>query len=211
MVPASGGGAPNLVDRAGKRGKIRPQGKAFAFRAGSSHSLPMTQPLALVCYEKLLPGSQLVNRLQDLKYRVRPVADARLLVDCARQEKPMICTGRCGLQLAGRMRRCCATEAASGDPAYSGDRDRSRARGRYPAGGPRRRSDAGGQRRGGAEPPHAVSRTGTSGRVTLRRRGVDVPVTMLLPAPCAVNIVARNKLATNPLTASARTPIVALN
>jgi len=50
----------------------------------------MTQPLALVCYEKLLPGSQLVNRLQDLKYRVRPVADARLLVDCARQEKPMI-------------------------------------------------------------------------------------------------------------------------
>jgi len=27
----------------------------------------MTQPLALVVYEKLLPGSQLVNRLQDLK------------------------------------------------------------------------------------------------------------------------------------------------
>jgi CheY-like chemotaxis protein len=50
----------------------------------------MTQPLALVVYEKLLPGSQLVNRLQDLKYRVRPVTDASLLLACARQEKPMI-------------------------------------------------------------------------------------------------------------------------
>src|SRR5262245_49139849 len=35
----------------------------------------MTEPLALVVYEKLLPGSQLVNRLQDLKYRVQTVAD----------------------------------------------------------------------------------------------------------------------------------------
>src|SRR5664280_1239030 len=57
---------------------------------GSFHSVSMTQPLALVVYEKLLPGSQLVNRLQDLKYRVRPVTDASLLVACARQEKPMI-------------------------------------------------------------------------------------------------------------------------
>ena len=36
----------------------------------------MTQPLALVLYEKLLPGSQLVNRLQDLNYRVQAIADA---------------------------------------------------------------------------------------------------------------------------------------
>ena len=36
----------------------------------------MTQPLALVLYEKLLPGSQLVNRLQDLNYRVQTIADA---------------------------------------------------------------------------------------------------------------------------------------
>ena len=50
----------------------------------------MTQPLALVLYEKLLPGSQLVNRLQDLKYRVQTVADARTLVDCAEQAKPML-------------------------------------------------------------------------------------------------------------------------
>jgi len=50
----------------------------------------MTQPLALVVYEKLLPGTQLVNRLQDLKYRVRAVTDARTLLACARQEKPMV-------------------------------------------------------------------------------------------------------------------------
>lgn len=50
----------------------------------------MIQPLALVFYEKLLPGTQLVNRLQDLKYRVRAVNDAAALVSCAEQEKPML-------------------------------------------------------------------------------------------------------------------------
>jgi CheY-like chemotaxis protein len=50
----------------------------------------MTQPLALVLYEKLLPGSQLVNRLQDLNYRVQAIADAERLVDCAEQAKPML-------------------------------------------------------------------------------------------------------------------------
>src|SRR5438034_6429417 len=51
---------------------------------------PMTQPLALVVYEKLLPGTQLVNRLQDLNYRVRAVTDSTTLVGIARQEKPML-------------------------------------------------------------------------------------------------------------------------
>jgi PleD family two-component response regulator len=50
----------------------------------------MTQPLALVVYEKLLPGSQLVNRLQDLNYRVQAVSDPKTLVACALQEKPML-------------------------------------------------------------------------------------------------------------------------
>jgi CheY-like chemotaxis protein len=50
----------------------------------------MTQPLALVFYERLLPGSQLVNRLQDLRYRVQTVTDAKLLVECAEQAKPML-------------------------------------------------------------------------------------------------------------------------
>ena len=50
----------------------------------------MTQPLALVLYEKLLPGSQLVNRLQDLNYRVQAIADADRLIECAEQAKPML-------------------------------------------------------------------------------------------------------------------------
>ena len=50
----------------------------------------MTQPLALVVYEKILPGTQLVNRLQDLNYRVRAVTDPDTLIACAQQEKPML-------------------------------------------------------------------------------------------------------------------------
>lgn len=50
----------------------------------------MTQPLALVLYEKLLPGSQLVNRLQDLGYRVSVVPVPTALLACAENEKPLI-------------------------------------------------------------------------------------------------------------------------
>jgi len=50
----------------------------------------MTQPLALVLYEKILPGSQVVNRLQDLNYRVQTLADADRLTECAEQAKPML-------------------------------------------------------------------------------------------------------------------------
>jgi len=50
----------------------------------------MTQPLALILYEKLLPGSQLANRLQDLNYRVQTIADASLLGTCAEQAKPLL-------------------------------------------------------------------------------------------------------------------------
>jgi len=50
----------------------------------------MTQPLALVLYEKLLPGSQIVNRLQDLRYRVQVIAEASRLVECAEQAKPLV-------------------------------------------------------------------------------------------------------------------------
>ena len=50
----------------------------------------MTQPLALVLYEKLLPGSQLVNRLQDLNYRVQTISDPSMLSQCAEQTKPIL-------------------------------------------------------------------------------------------------------------------------
>jgi CheY-like chemotaxis protein len=50
----------------------------------------MTKPLALVFYERLLPGTQLVNRLQDLGYRVQTVQPAATLVTVAAQEKPLV-------------------------------------------------------------------------------------------------------------------------
>jgi CheY-like chemotaxis protein len=50
----------------------------------------MTQPLALVLYEKLLPGSQLVNRLQDMKYRVQVITDPALLAQTAAESGPML-------------------------------------------------------------------------------------------------------------------------
>ncbi|MCL4790109.1 MAG: hypothetical protein KJ070_25560 [Verrucomicrobia bacterium] len=50
----------------------------------------MTQPLALVLYEELMPGSQLVNRLQDLRYRVQPLSDPDQLSACAQKEGPML-------------------------------------------------------------------------------------------------------------------------
>jgi CheY-like chemotaxis protein len=50
----------------------------------------MTQPLALVFYEKLLPGSQLVNRLQDLNYRVQTINDLAALLQSAQTEGPML-------------------------------------------------------------------------------------------------------------------------
>jgi len=50
----------------------------------------MTQPLALLFYEKLLPGSQLLNRLQDLGYRVHACNDVNELPELAKKEKPML-------------------------------------------------------------------------------------------------------------------------
>ena len=50
----------------------------------------MLQPLAIVFYERLMPGSQLVNRLQDLNYRVLAVNDLASLRQCARSESPLL-------------------------------------------------------------------------------------------------------------------------
>ena len=50
----------------------------------------MTQPLALLLYEKLLPGTQVVNRLQDLGWRVQTVNDATALSRSAEELKPVL-------------------------------------------------------------------------------------------------------------------------
>jgi CheY-like chemotaxis protein len=50
----------------------------------------MLQPLAIVFYERLMPGSQLVNRLQDLHYRVLAVNNPALLAATVRRESPLL-------------------------------------------------------------------------------------------------------------------------
>jgi CheY-like chemotaxis protein len=50
----------------------------------------MTKPLALIFYEELLPGSQLVNRLQDLGYRVQTITSTSDLLPAAEKQKPML-------------------------------------------------------------------------------------------------------------------------
>lgn len=60
------------------------------FRRRSFKVTPVTQPLALLLYERLLPGSQLVNRLQDMGYRVSTVPGANSLMETCLREKPLL-------------------------------------------------------------------------------------------------------------------------
>jgi CheY-like chemotaxis protein len=87
--------------------------KPFAFFPHSIHLRRMTQPLALVYYEKLMPGSQLVNRLQDLNYRVQTVDDPVAFHSCARDEKPLLAV----VDLAGGSTVCGAIAALKADAA----------------------------------------------------------------------------------------------
>jgi CheY-like chemotaxis protein len=48
------------------------------------------QPLAIVYYERLMPGSQLVIKLQDISYRVLTLNKPDLLAPSAGREMPMI-------------------------------------------------------------------------------------------------------------------------
>jgi CheY-like chemotaxis protein len=64
----------------------------------------MTQPLALLVYEELMPGSQLINRLVDLGYRVQTLTDAGQLVATAERDKPLVVL----LDLASKAADVCA-------------------------------------------------------------------------------------------------------
>ncbi len=50
----------------------------------------MTKPLALVFYESLLTGNQLINRLGDLEYRTQTVGDIGQLPSLAARELPLV-------------------------------------------------------------------------------------------------------------------------
>lgn len=49
----------------------------------------MSSPLVLLFYEKLMPGSQMVNRLQDLGYRVASMTQSEKLIQEVRNLHPM--------------------------------------------------------------------------------------------------------------------------
>jgi len=75
----------------------------------------MMQPLALVFYEKLMPGNQLVNKLQDLNYRVQTVNDPALLQPGALRESPLLVVA----DLAGGERIFSAIAGLKADAATS--------------------------------------------------------------------------------------------
>jgi len=50
----------------------------------------MTSPLAIVFHERLMPGSQLANRLRDLNYRVLNLDNPALLAASAERETPLL-------------------------------------------------------------------------------------------------------------------------
>ncbi len=50
----------------------------------------MTQPLALLWYGKLLLGSRLTNKLEDLGYRVQVMAAPESLVEEAERDRPLV-------------------------------------------------------------------------------------------------------------------------
>jgi len=74
----------------------------------------MTTPLALIFYENLLIGNQLVNRLRDLGYRVKPVTDLSQLTALAAEEKPLLFVTELGVQAEPL---CTAVRALKADPA----------------------------------------------------------------------------------------------
>lgn len=63
---------------------------SFAIPGGAAQNRRVTLPLALVFYEDLIPGSQLVNRLQDSQYRVQAVSKLNELADGAAHAGPML-------------------------------------------------------------------------------------------------------------------------
>ena len=69
---------------------LRVDGKAFANRAGRINCPRMTQPLAFLMYEELLPGSQLPNKLQDLGYRVQVLNGSEDWATRVQNEKPIV-------------------------------------------------------------------------------------------------------------------------
>lgn len=75
----------------------------------------MLQPLAILFYERVMPGSQLTNRLQDMNYRVLVMNNPALLAATVRRESPLIAF----LDLEARGDICGAIERIRSDDTTS--------------------------------------------------------------------------------------------
>jgi PleD family two-component response regulator len=62
----------------------------FAIFAALHHFEAMSKPLALLYYSNLLPGSQLVGRLQDMGYRVRSVSEPGAVLTACEDDMPLV-------------------------------------------------------------------------------------------------------------------------
>jgi CheY-like chemotaxis protein len=71
------------------------------------------QPLAVVFYERLMPGSQLVNRVQDLGYRVLSLSALERLSATIQRESPLLLF----IDLAGDTDVCAAIAELRSGPA----------------------------------------------------------------------------------------------
>jgi CheY-like chemotaxis protein len=60
----------------------------------------MAQPLAMLVYERALPGTQLVTQLEDRGYRVVSLSELGALTAEAEREKPMIAVVDLGFKTA---------------------------------------------------------------------------------------------------------------
>jgi len=87
--------------------------KAFAIDAGVLHRFDMSSPLALIFYESLLIGNQLMNRLQDLGYRVVVLSDLTKLTEQAAETRPLVFVAELG---AMTERVCAAVHGLRADP-----------------------------------------------------------------------------------------------
>jgi len=60
-----------------------------------------TKPVVLVVFERLVPGSQLVQRLEKLDFDVKTIRDASEMLAAAKELKPLLFDGCiCILQLS---------------------------------------------------------------------------------------------------------------
>ena len=87
----------------------------IAISYGTSQPQAVKGPLAVIFYERLMPGSQLANRLQDLNYRVLTVSNLAALVSTVQRESPLLLL----VDLASRGEVNATVERILADPATS--------------------------------------------------------------------------------------------